>query len=319
MITAQLATPSDTLCPLITLIGILFLVGKKMVQEKPALHRAGLCVAAIFFVATWLLQLVDPRATVGRDHIFSRHTDTDDFGGLVKPPAHSWDGNAVPWRADAPGAVMAAFTALGVGGVALGAAWIVLSMLAFMWSVTFGALLQKSQDACRTLHAKGQEWRSARAQEAERRRAQREYERMAPQRERERREAEEKERQTAEAQRRRQQARVGCELLYELYGADVGTRFPREAFEGFLEKHLSDAHAPEYVEEQGRKLQEVILKHGEKCGSAGKDDIMAVTEEHERRRKKIEASDIDGEVKKTILLLLNEQFFDRIQRFAEVP
>lgn len=320
MIFAQLTEPSGDICPLLALIVILFFVGRKMVEEKPGLRRAGMCLAAAIFVACWLMQLVNLRdpASGGDSSPHGLDTRANDFGGLVKPAVRMQDRMILNWKADAPSPVNAAFTALSVGGIALGAAWIVLALLAFIYSQTIGAAWTKLRDCTAALSRRRDDRRAQRARDRDALRAQREYERQAPERARAQRAAEEQSRRVADAHRRREAARAACELVYSLYFADISTRLPREAFGDFLSKHLSDAHEPEYVEEQSRKLQQLILKLAEKSG-AGADnaDIVAATAEHQKKRKKIEESDIDPGVKKIILPLLDAQFYDRIQRISE--
>ncbi len=65
----------------------------------------------------------------------------------------------------------------------------------------------------------------------------------------------------AEAKRRCEAARAECELLYALAAPEIGARFSKQDLNEFLTKYMSDASAPEAVEQRAEQLKKIMREH----------------------------------------------------------
>jgi hypothetical protein len=113
----------------------------------------------------------------------------------------------------------------------------------------------------------------------------------------------------ADAQRRRNRARLKAELLYTLYAPAIGDRFPRKLFEDFLSRYLGEQHAPEDVEEYSRQLEAILQQHaGPGPGQEHFGNVTELTKWFVSEQRRILALDLTEELKKSQLLGLNQRY-----------
>lgn len=60
-------------------------------------------------------------------------------------------------------------------------------------------------------------------------------------------------------ERRREEARLRSELLYDRHARQLAASFPRERFEQFVERYMSEATAPELVDQREQWLKEMMM------------------------------------------------------------
>jgi hypothetical protein len=277
----QMVDGSD-LFSLAVLIGILCFVGSKVARPGSRLYVWGLRLAVLGFVAYGV------------------------YGCIAFQPG------------DAGELAGIAFRGLFAAGLVLGASWIVLAIVAFVYGHTVAGLTVRVRDWWASGRRRAAERRARREQELQRQRDQEEYERRAPERERLRREAEARAQAEAQAQRRREDARAGCELLYALYAPDLGPRFTKEMFHEFVQRHLGDDHDASYVEQRAQQLQALLQQHYEKVHPPPTfKDMMELAAWFEGQKQQIEALPIDGRAKRVHLANLNRRFQELMTEHLE--
>ena len=166
-------------------------------------------------------------------------------------------------------------------------------------------------------------------EEAERRRrAAEEWDRQAPQREAARREheaaeaarqleREEQARKEAECQRRRDESRARCEIVFALVGPDVSDRFTKAEFQLFMQRYLGDDRSPEYVEERGQQLMELIYKHLELVDPRRRFASLAeLTNWYQRQKEQLELVS-DERLKRTLIARLNGHYAELSTQLLE--
>lgn len=270
------------LCYLMLLIGILASIGQRVAAAQPRLHLLGLRLAFAAFLAYCAYAAVrfSPRSA-------------EEFVGI-------------------------ALRGLLAAGLALGLSWTLLPAAAFVYCYTLGPFFGKVGEWSRAAFRSAAERRARCKEEEQKRLGQEEYQRLEQERERNRPLEEARARANAEAQRRRQDARVACEVLYNLHAPEIGTRFPRELFHEFLARHLGDNHPPEYVEERSRQLQEIIRAHLERVEPPKKKrTVEELAAWYATMRETIERQPIDDRQKRVQLAQLNLRYRDLVNDVME--
>lgn len=164
----------------------------------------------------------------------------------------------------------AALRAALVSGLVLGLAWLLLPVLLWLGQHTVGALWHALGRGCRTVYRCHAERRRRRASLRDAQRAQADYTRRAPERERARQDAETRAQTEAVARQRREDVRARCELFFTLHEQDLAKCFAREHFQTYLERYLGEDRSPEYVEERGQRLLDILQQALEKVRPARK-------------------------------------------------
>jgi hypothetical protein len=135
----------------------------------------------------------------------------------------------------------------------------------------------------------------------------------------------ERERQTRESAarqssdfQRRIDARADCELFYDQHLKEVGKRFPREMFQSFMEKYLSDAQPVEAVERRAKELRRVIQHHRDAAKPPAKfQSVQEVTDWFLHEKQSIESLSIDDEVRQEQLSCLDQRYSELTQHMLE--
>jgi hypothetical protein len=129
-------------------------------------------------------------------------------------------------------------------------------------------------------------------------------------------EREAKARSAADAQKRRDDARAKCELLFSLHAPELADRFPRELFDDFAQRYLSDVHSPDYVEQRAQQLEDIIRQHLEKVQPVKKmRSLEELTTALQEEKQRIEQLPVDQEIKDLLLIELEQRFDELIKRF----
>lgn len=175
-------------------------------------------------------------------------------------------------RGDLPSETLTNATCAGL--FTLGASWFVLAVM-------FGMFTQVSTVAG-WLGGFGRSWRwlaDASWQVRERERKEllhaTERERLRPEKERERGEAEARSETERQAQQRRDSTRAELLLCYLRHAPDLKEKMPRELFDEYCMRFLTDALSPEIVEERARQLQQAILEQVEHVEPARRFQSLA--------------------------------------------
>ncbi len=208
------------------------------------------------------------------------------------------------------------FGGLIVAGLALGASWIVLPILAFVHEHAVRRPAAEARRWCAEQERKRRDEEARR--EADRRAAEQRaaWEAAAPERERARLRADEEARRRSESQLRRTRARAAAERQYAFYTAGLGRDwFPREEFDRYLATYLGDDLPPEEVESHGRELVATFERRlAEIRPKKAERTIEAVTRWYTQQKQHIEALDIDPIAKQTLLSNLEERLQDEMDR-----
>jgi len=203
--------------------------------------------------------------------------------------------------------------ALLAAGLALGPVWIVLAIGRFLHG-----FLKRAQQVAITRSHQRQRKREEEQRQREAQRQKREHERSAPQREQALRGAAALREQERRAAARRENARVACELLYDLYTPDLLDRLPRDTLDDFVAKYMGDDQPLELVEERAAQLQAMIQQHYERVNPPERfADLGQVACWYEKQKKKIERLDVDQSFKDDYLVQLNERYAELTQRVLE--
>lgn len=119
-------------------------------------------------------------------------------------------------------------------------------------------------------------------------------------------------------QQRRQDARFASESLYSLYAIDIAERFSKSEFDSFLKKYMGDDQSPETVEQRAGRLQQMIQQHYEKVNPPEDfPDLEALTNWYEAQKMRIETLPIQDSYKQDYLVQLNTRYADLTQQIME--
>jgi hypothetical protein len=151
-----------------------------------------------------------------------------------------------------------------------------------------------------------------------RRRAEKKDAEYAGPSEQELKEAEERAKLRVQHQQRREDARVACEMLFQLHAHALGDRFSKEVFEDFMRRYLGDARAPEDVESRAKQLQEIILQHVQQIDPpAPTHTIDSLTKWYQQTKALIDSLDVAERYKQAQLISLNRRYVDLMQALLE--
>lgn len=195
-------------------------------------------------------------------------------------------------------------------GLVLGITWILLPIACTLHVWLQQRLREQSQQR--------QQARKHSEAEQRRREAEAQLASQSPEQEQKQREMEGRTRRTAEAQQAREEARAACELLYQLHAHALGERFPRAIFDDFLKRYLSDDRPPEYVAQRAQQLQEIIKRLADAVSPpVAPASIAEMTAAYKRQREALEATDLESEAKASLLLTMEQKFFERLEKKLE--
>lgn len=119
-------------------------------------------------------------------------------------------------------------------------------------------------------------------------------------------------------QQRRTDARSQCELFYNMHAADIHDRFPRESFDRYMQKYMSDAESPDVIERRAIELQGVIEKHCEVKGLSEKpQSIDQLAQWFIDEKGRIESLPLDERMRATHMAHLNMRYAELSQEILE--
>jgi hypothetical protein len=263
------------------LIGIVFLlVGRKLIEGKEGLKAWAKALAGVSFLGLFLVGLF-------------LHGSTDQL-------------------------IAVALGSFGAASVVLGGSWILLGLASLIHEYTVAPPIRATWRWFRSRRDRAQERRRDEETKVQRRLAHAEYERSAPERERQRHLAELQALADADGQRRREDARAASELLYALHAAEISCRYPRSEFDAYLQKYMSDAHAPDYVEERAAQLKAIIERQLEKVEPAAKRvSLQDLANWYEKMRTEVDASPLPSRQKNVQLAQLSNRYQELVQEVLE--
>lgn len=119
-------------------------------------------------------------------------------------------------------------------------------------------------------------------------------------------------------QRRRIDARSKCEMAYALYAPEISERFPRAAFDQFLQTYMHDGIEVADVERRAVELQGIIEQHRRLSDPAAlkkPKSLEDITRWYIEERKRIQGMDVDEEIKSVQLGLLEQRYAELSERF----
>lgn len=195
-----------------------------------------------------------------------------------------------------------------LSGIVLGAGWTVLPLLSFGYANTFGAAFQRMRSWTQAAKRHAE----ARSADRERRSRDAEWERDRPRREREAHEAalraEAEARAKGAAQKRREDARSECDALYALAAPEINGRFNKQEFSEFVSKYMTDAVAPEVVEERAEQLKGIIQHHWERI-EPPRQSLKELSEWFEQRMAELQSVS-DERLRKSLIVQLKVRYTD---------
>ena len=116
----------------------------------------------------------------------------------------------------------------------------------------------------------------------------------------------------------RENARVACELFYNLRELDITDRFPRAKFDTFVEKFMGNDKPVDAVEARAGELQKVIQQHYEIVKPPEKfESLGQLAEWYESQKKEIEELPITEVYREDYLVRLNERYCELSERIME--
>ena len=117
---------------------------------------------------------------------------------------------------------------------------------------------------------------------------------------------------------RKQNARASCELVFALHASEIEKRFTRKMFDDFVKKYMGDDQPPEVVEQRAFELKQVIQQHREKVSPTPQvSNVEDLTRWFIAEKARIEGLEIDGPLKKNLLVQLNERFAELSSQMLE--
>jgi hypothetical protein len=118
--------------------------------------------------------------------------------------------------------------------------------------------------------------------------------------------------------RRRIDARSKCEMAYALYAPEIRDRFPKAAFDHFLQTYMHDSIDVADVERRAVELQGIIEQHRRLSdpGALKKPKSLEdITRWYIDERKRIQGMEVDAEIKSVQLGLLEQRYAELSERF----
>jgi hypothetical protein len=118
--------------------------------------------------------------------------------------------------------------------------------------------------------------------------------------------------------RRRLDARSKCEMAYTLHAPDIRERFPRAAFDQFLQTYMHDGVEAADVERRSVELQGIIEQHRLlSTGHAVKKpkSLEDITRWYIDERRRVQGMEVDDEIKSVQLGLLEQRYAELSERF----
>lgn len=117
------------------------------------------------------------------------------------------------------------------------------------------------------------------------------------------------------------QACSRCELLFNLYNADIASRFTRDMLDDFMKKYMHDGVAAETVEQRADELCAIMERHREIVkGKAQPTTVADLAKWFTDQQQLIEQSPAPAEVKDNQVVMLSmryEKLFEDIMRKAQ--
>lgn len=211
-----------------------------------------------------------------------------------------------------------ALAGAGAGLIVLGSSWILLTIVASIYGTTVPRVVRAVRgciDGATQFLTRNKRRRLAELQAVEQRRLQ----------EVENRRREQAITKNEEAaclksvqQKRRERARAACELLYALHAAEIGVRYPRAEFDAYLQKYMSDAQDPAYVEERAEELKGIIEQQvGKVEPAARRMSLKDLATWYETMRQEIDGSPLPSRQKNVQLAQLSNRYQELVQEVLE--
>lgn len=266
---------------LLFLIGLLCFIGNKMVHSQPTMETCGSRIAiGVFLLSAVLLTL-----------------EAEPVGAMEL--------------------ACVVLASLAAAGLILGPAWMALAVLGRMYG-----FYRRAADAARRAADQRRNNRQEKQREKRRHLEQAQWEHQAPHREREANQAERQRlldaTKKAEEDQRREDARVACELLYDLREPDIGSRFAREKLDQFLGKYMDDGKPVEVVERWASELQLLIHQHYEVIKPSVKfSNLAQLTAWYEQQKSQVHDLTINELYKPDLLVRLNERYSELMERVLD--
>src|ERR1019366_3520455 len=121
-----------------------------------------------------------------------------------------------------------------------------------------------------------------------------------------------------DSRRRRENARVQCEVLFQLHTHTLGERFPKAVYDEFVKRYLGDDRTPVDVEQRAKQLQDAILEHVAQIEPPKTPyTIESLTDWYKKTKKQIEDLTVDDRYKQAQLAQLNARFAELTQALME--
>jgi hypothetical protein len=250
---------------LLVLVGIVTQIGTMMTQDSPICRQWGWRLAAAALVAYAL------------------------YRGVSEPTA---DPNA--WIHILVRGALAA-------GLALGVAWIVLSVLGFISGYLLGFIQRRILAFTDAMKRRRGERSRRLPDNAASLRAQLEAERRARQHQ--------DAAVLADAKRRATDARAAAALAYSLYAAKVHQRFSQEMFDAFVAAYMGDNQPADDVERRGRELLRTLQQHLEEVEPPDqKRTLEDLARWFAEEKTRIESLPLEDKVKRLHIVELTSRY-----------
>lgn len=122
----------------------------------------------------------------------------------------------------------------------------------------------------------------------------------------------------SEGQRRRDKARMQLELAYLQAMPGISGWLPRPMFDDFLKRHLADHLSPEEAEENARQLLGVLQQHQEKVHQRAEfTSLDDLTEWLMTEQQRIRGLTLEGTLKQTQLIDLHQRYLVLASRMVK--
>ena len=123
-----------------------------------------------------------------------------------------------------------------------------------------------------------------------------------------------------DSRRRRDKARLDAELAYLLALPHLGANFPRDTFDGWVLRYLSNHLPPEEVEENSWQLQKALRQyHSQADGGNGFFNLEELHFWFVDEQQRIQGLTLETAVRQEKLLALQELYISLSQRFLGDP
>lgn len=120
-----------------------------------------------------------------------------------------------------------------------------------------------------------------------------------------------------EAQRRREKARLQLELIYMQAMPLIKEWLPREMYDDFVQRHLSDQIPPSDVEENARQLQTVLQQYVEQVQQQEFSSIEDLTRWLLAEQQRIQSMGLDQPLKQSQILDLHQRYLAIATRLSQ--